>query len=539
MPSDFLPVGEFTMISDIDQQFKLASASLVEWSTAEPALEHIFRPVQIWLNGQGASFVSPIDPQPALSSASGTDPIIDALLVNVQAMLLKCPVAEGENTTDDNDNFIQDGTRFFSNLTGALHIDGVLSQLLKILPQLASSPQDDLQRHLLRLLPFLDRYTMLVQEQLVAHCQWTQALFKLDFILCSLLHTVAKQGFCKPPEADESGSVGGTTDAAGVGLGEGSGMENVSKEIEDESQVEGIQGNEDGANDPRDDAGDDNTIEMSEDFGGVLEDVPDDGSQNDGESDEESEAEPEEQLGDLDASDPTAVDEKLWGDEQGPQGKDEAGKTNDDRSEERKDDSDVVAKEDQQPHQKEPKEMEGNEDGSPETAEDAVSQEDAESEDRDEHSEANGAPVDDHVPDANTLALPDDIDLRLGDDMPEPDLGGESEEDLSDVGGPDNQNAPDDTVTEAESPSSPEAMDVDLPGQPQEAGDSADVPEEEHTQENVVSRPDVSAGDSGSAPNEPHDAEVEVKSMGLSSGGLGGAQGQSTGDTDRTQEHAE
>jgi midasin len=454
-------------------------------------------------------------------------------------MLLKCPVAEGENTIDDNDNFIQDGTHFFSNLTGALHIDGVLSQLLKILPQLASSPQDDLQRHLLRLLPFLDRYTMLVQEQLVAHCQWTQALFKLDFILCSLLHTVAKQGFCKPPEADESGSVGGTTDAAGVGLGEGSGMENVSKEIEDESQVEGIQGNEDGANDPRDDAGDDNTIEMSEDFGGVLEDVPDDGSQNDGESDEESEAEPEEQLGDLDASDPTAVDEKLWGDEQGPQGKDEAGKTNDDRSEERKDDSDVVAKEDQQPHQKEPKEMEGNEDGSPETAEDAVSQEDAESEDRDEHSEANGAPVDDHVPDANTLALPDDIDLRLGDDMPEPDLGGESEEDLSDVGGPDNQNAPDDTVTEAESPSSPEAMDVDLPGQPQEAGDSADVPEEEHTQENVVSRPDVSAGDSGSAPNEPHDAEVEVKSMGLSSGGLGGAQGQSTGDTDRTQEHAE
>jgi midasin len=532
MPSDFLPVGEFTMILDIGQQFKLVSASLVQWSKAEPVLEHIFRPVQTWLDGQDASLVFPIDPQPALSPVCSTDPIIDTLLVNVQTMLLKCPVAEGENTTDDNDSFIQDGTRFFSNLTGALHIDGVLNQLLVILPQLASSPQDGMQRHLLRLLPFLDRYTMLVQEQLVAHCQWTQALFKLDFILCSLLHTIAKQGFCKPPEADESGSVGDTTDAAGVGLGEGSGMENVSKEIEDESQVEGIQGNDDDANDPRDDAGDDNTIEMSEDFGGALEDVPDDGSQNDGQSDEESEAEPEEQLGDLDASDPTAVDEKLWGDEQGPQGKDEAGKTNEDRSEERKDDSDVVAKEDQQ---KEQKKMEGNEDGSPETAEDAMSQEDAESEDRDE---ANGAPMDDHVPDANTLDLPDDMDLRLGDDMPEPDLGGESEEDLSDAGAPDNQNAPDDTVTEAESPSSPEAMDNDLPGQTQEAGDSVDVPEEEHTQENVVSRPDVFAEDDGSAPNEPH-ADVEIKSMGLSSSGLGGAQGQSTDDTDRTQEHAE
>jgi midasin len=532
----FHPIGEFAMISDIGQQFELVSASLVQWSKTHSELEHVFRPVQTWLDSQDISLVSPINPQPALSG--GTDSIIDVLLVNVQAMLLKCPVVESDNTADD-DNFIRDGTRFFGNLTSVLRIDVVLSQLLTILPQLANLPQDDLQKYLLRFLPFLDRYAMLVQEQLSAHSQWTQALFKLDFILCSVLHTIAKQGFCKPPEGDESGLGGDTTDAAGIGLGEGSGTENVSKEIEDESQVEGIQGNEDGANDPRDDTTDDNTIEMSEDFSGALEDVPENGSENDSQSDEESEAEPEEQLGDLDASDPTAVDEKLWGDEPGPQGNDEAGKTNEDRSEEQGDSSDVVAKEDQQPQPKEPKGKKGDEDGSPETEEDIMSQEDAETENGDEPSEANGAPLDDHAPDANTLDLPDDMDLRLGDDMPEPDLGGESEEDLPDTGGSDNQNALDDAATEAESPLSQEAMEDEPPGQMQEAGEGGDVLEEEHTQENVVPRPDVSTGDSGSAPDEPHNADtIDITSTGQRSSGLGDAQGQSTDDMDQTQEPA-
>lgn len=527
------------MITNIGQQFTSISTSLAQWSEDEPALEHVFRPVQTWLDAQDVSLISPISPKSNQSSIGRADSIIDGLLINVQAMLSKCPITEGDTTADDNDNFIRDGSHFFGELTGALHVDGVFNQLLTILPHLVNVPQDDLPKHILRFLPFLDRYAMLIQEQLIAHSQWTQAVFKLDFVLCSIMHTIAKQGFCKPPESDESGSSGDATDAAGVGLGEGSGTENVSKDIEDESQVEGIQGDEDGANGPKNDPGDDNTIEMSEDFGGALEDVPDDGSQNDDASDEESQVEPDEQLGDLDASDPAAVDEKLWGDEQGPQGNDETEKATEDRSEEQGADSDVVAREDQRTQPKEPKEKAKEEVAGPETEEDTMPPEDTEMDDGTEHAEANGAPLDDHTQDANTLDLPDDMDLGLGDEMPQPDLNNESE-DVSDVENVHDQNISDDNDAEAESPSTPEAVDDEPPGQVQDTGDSGDVMEEEHSENNVVAQPDISAGEGGLTSHESQKADtVESAPMGQQSNGSGSRQGQSTEDRDQTQKQTE
>jgi midasin len=476
--------------------------------------------------------ISPISPRSTLeSSAGGADSAIDVLLVNAQAMLARCTTVEDNHSLDDSDNFIREGSRFFTGLTGVLHIEKVLRRLLELLPQLANSPQHNLQRSLLRFLPFLDRYAALVRDQLVSHCQWTQALFKLNFVLCSVMHTIAKQGFCKPPDTDETGSNGETTDAVdGVGLGAGSGMENVSKEIEDESQVEGMQGEENDVSDARNDTGDDNTIEMSDDFSGALEDVPDNNSQDNDESDEEGEAEPEEQLGDLDASDPTAVDEKLWGDEQGPQENDDTEKTNN-RSEEQGKDADVVAKDGEQPEPKEAKQEKSNKNGAPETTDDPVPEED-----EIQNPEANGAPLDDYVQDANTLDLPDDMDLGHGDDVPEPDIGGESEENVSDDGNPDTL---DDPCDDAESPTSPDAMGDEISEQVQEAHDSGDAPEEEHPQEPAVAQPDVSAGDGSLGPDEPQNVDnAGSTSTGQKSGGSGGGEGKSTEDRDRTQEQS-
>lgn len=536
--TDFSLIGEFAMVLNIGKQFTLISDSLAQWSEDVPALRYIFRPVQTWLDAQDVSSISLTRPQPPASSASGADSIVDALLINVQAMLSRCPVPEDGAISTDNDNFIRNGSRFYDELACVLHTDAILGRLRALFPQLAASPQDDLQGQILRFLPFLDRYAKVIRDYLVAHAQWTQALFKLDFVLCSVMHTIATQGFCKPPETDESGSGGETTDTVGgVGLGEGSGVENVSKEIEDESQVEGIQGDDGNANDRRDDAGDDNTIEMSEDIGGSLEDVPDSGSSNDNESDGGSQADPEEQMGDLDASDPTTVDEKLWGDEQGPQGNDETKKTNEDRSEEQTGESDVVAKEGQQ--SRAPKDKKGKDGDVTETAEDdTVPQEDTEMEDGNEQAEANGAPLDNHVQDANTLDLPDDMDLDLGDDMPEPDLSKECEEDVPDVGDPDTQSALNDVGAEVESPSTPQAVD-ESPGQVQETGDSGTIQEEEHSEENAVARPDISAGDGGSAPDELQSTDsVKSSSTGQRGSGSGGAENQSTADMDQTQEQA-
>ena len=135
------------------------------------------------------------------------------------------------------------------------------------------------------------------------------------------MHSVAKDGFCKPPEGEAGAGEGegSMEDAGGMGMGEGTGKENVSKEIEDESQVEGLQG-EAGEDEDIERAEEGDALEMSEDIGGKMQDVPDKEGEEEGDDDEkDDDEEPEEQVGNLDAMDPSAVDEKLWGDEGGPE----------------------------------------------------------------------------------------------------------------------------------------------------------------------------------------------------------------------------
>ena len=89
-----------------------------------------------------------------------------------------------------------------------------------------------------------------------------------------MLQTLSAQGFCKPPDLDDSKDGEDPAESVGgVGLGEGSGSQNVSKDIEDESQVEGLRG--DGQQDTMDNKGGKDAIEMSDDFGGDMEDIPD------------------------------------------------------------------------------------------------------------------------------------------------------------------------------------------------------------------------------------------------------------------------
>lgn len=538
-------LGEFTLLSDVCHQFKQTSAALGQWSNECPVLQYVFQPVQIWLDAQDISLPSPISSQSTTSLDGGGDSVIDTILVNVQIMLLRCSKFEDNSFQEDNDNYIKDSSHVVFGFTEALSMDGVFSQLLSVLPRLAALSHDEREQNINRFLPFLKRYITLAEDQLTIHSRWASALFKLDFVICSVMHTIATQGFCKPPETDDSGSGGDTTEStSGVGLGEGSGTENVSKEIEDESQVEGIQGEEEDKNKPRDDAGDDNAIEMSQDFGGAMEDVPESGSQDEAGSDDESEGVPEEQLGDLDASDPSAVDEKLWGDEKGPQDDEEQGKTNEDHSTEKEGDAEVVAKEGQQSQSKESKKGEEEKSGEEQAEEDNIDDmmlpEDAEMEDGDDRQDASGAPMDDHLQDADTLDLPDDMDLGLGDDAQEDGKGDHTEgvsepeelednlDDRMDTSAVDEGNAPE-----------PEPTEEDISGgQLQETADQQDAPEpEEQSDKDAVAKPDVSDGNATSDTNQAQNMDTkESASTGQEGSGSGGAGGGGGTNNDQTKE---
>ena len=418
-------------------------------------------------------------------------------MISIQTLTSRCPVTTDDEANEESQDYISNGYKFVRDFTHLLGLDKINAHIDALLIELSSCA--NFRPILTKVLPFLEIYLILVRDHLAVHNNWTKSLFKLVFVLCTVIQTLSQQGFCQPPEGDDnddSGGGEGEADTGGVGIGDGSGNDDVSKEIEDESQIEGLQGDDvenkehEGKHDNED------GIEMNDDFGGALEDMPDAGSENDAESDADDEPELDETLGNLDAS---AVDEKMWGDEKGPEdSRDSEDQTNQDHSKEQGDSSEVVGKESQEQKQKQSKEKRPEE--SEELDLEGKDESGAEENEGDESNDPNvsGAPMNDQVQEANTLDLPEDIDLS-GNDMGDESVNDDADMEQEDDGmGEENQPADDAT---------PDTNDDQMPDNALESqektcgvDDANEAIEGEHdddeaSREAVIAPPDVSEGD--------------------------------------------
>lgn len=469
------------------EHFTQIAACLRKWSSDRSTLLSRFTlPVLSWLEDSLIN-IQLADEATALAdkSAPRDEEVIDSLLVAVQTLLGICQtVQEGEE--EDRDNYIRDDTHLIRRLSEKLSLNRVLAALHSLFEQFTSASPDDLWTTASRVLPFVERYHDLVNAQVATHASWTKALFKLSFTLCSIVRTVAKDGFCQPTDTEgtEDGGEGQET-MQGAGLGEGTGDENVSKEIQDESQVEGLQGEDDANDEKVERAEEGNAIEMSEDFGGEMQDVPEEEDEGDEQSEDGSDVDPDEQVGNVDESDENAVDERLWGDEQGPEDKDNAGKTNQDHSKEQTGESEMVAKEEEQKSEKAQK-SEKEADESQE--QDQPMQDDMnESLPDEEPAGTDGAAIDEHIQEADTLNLPDEMEMDQ--EAQEQDPTGDVDDDLMDEG-------PDDEHTETGSVDDVEQTEVE--DDVQDASNHAvqdDVENAEETEDTAVAQADTHVGD--------------------------------------------
>ncbi|KAH7885416.1 midasin [Phlebopus sp. FC_14] len=535
MPAVWLH-DEYASINEATSHLIDLPAQLQKMSALCPRLTYILQPTEQWIREQG-SFSFPdaggLSQEP--SSSAYNFNIINALLITVQTLLKRCPDPEHiSNLAEDpapssepEDNYIRRGVQTTTTFTTLLDLPNLQSHLAITTTYLSKFPHRLRQQCLQQVLPFLQCFLAFSGELLESLARWTGALFKLDYVLCSVVHTLGTKGFCIPPETEDGGDAHGEAEkeVGGTGLGEGTGNENVSKEIEDESQVEGLKG-DDGEEDDRmerEQGTEENTIEMSEDFGGELEDVPDTGAEEEQEGQEEQEEdeeEPDEQLGGLDKSDPGLVDEKLWGDEDGKgdgEGEDELRQ---DRSESQQKESDIVAKEPKREketksrdggNQKENTELdrekdsaEVEEDGEVDEGEGPVPEEEQ------EPPNASGAPMDEHIPDANTLDLPEDMNLdeekdkECLDDINDEEFGEEEQlhEDQMDEfdEGQGDQPRKDDHDTAA---NEAESQRVDPPLQTEDKADEAEDDATEADEDSgAVARPDLADGDGDAGMNE-------------------------------------
>lgn len=395
------------------------------------------------------AFVGPFMPPPPVYQAErlaavwqSTDSLLEDLLVSAQQCAKSTRITEEDNNTIKPMPLLETSVR---NMTSSYRLDAITSSITQISNAASGGCQDGsvidgLKNVLARCVPFLHQYLSMCRKGTWHLARNVRSLYRVDYVLVNLFRTLAEKGFCKPSEAGEDDSKGGEgKEIEGMGLGAGTGKSNVSNEIEDESQVEGLkdedQGDEDEDNGEKQEK-EDQAIEMGDDFEGALSDADGEDEDEDGEDDDDGKDENDldEHVGDVD---PEAVDDKFWGDEneEEDQGKDD--KT-DRKDPNQNQDSEMTAKEDEEkksgkdnapePDKSDDTEDAASETDKPEDVEEAegLSEEGGDGQDNPEDDQSKD--VDAHVPEAEILDLPEGMDLDQ--DSQDGDLG----EDDGDVG---------------------------------------------------------------------------------------------------------
>ncbi|EJT98719.1 P-loop containing nucleoside triphosphate hydrolase protein [Dacryopinax primogenitus] len=168
-------------------------------------------------------------------------------------------------------------------------------------------------------MPFLEEYLQMTSLAIWEAARHNKATFKLAYVLHNVIRSIALKGFCGPQEdpAHEA-TANSRAEPEGTGIGEGTGAEDASAEVEDESQVEGTQRNtpvHGTAEQGEEQAHESDAFEMEQDFEGALNDVmmSSEGEDNDSDS-ERPDSDLDETVGGLDRMDPSVLDEKIWGD---------------------------------------------------------------------------------------------------------------------------------------------------------------------------------------------------------------------------------
>lgn len=493
--TEYFLLDEYDVVISAQDHITDTQNVLLEWERDHPELKHIILPLRDWLASQRSGRF-PRDPLPDPLDLN-TDQVIEELLKSIQFVLAVIPV--DPFPVPSQDNYIKDVSWLHSRIGSVLRVDSKVALLSSFIEHLAGHSPEDVKMNVARLLPFVQRYALLVGEHVSGTAKWLHSLFKLELATCSVMLNIASNGFCKPPDDEDSGAAGrGDEGADGVGFGEGTGNENVSKDVEDESQVEGLQNEtgEDNRKIDQDNEGD--AIEIDDDFQGELDDLPDTGPEEERNADEDEE-DIEERLGELDVGDPDTIDEKLWGegDDTGSQDDSRQGKAHDQQTTEPPNNSEVVAKENESspsanPSQENRHNQEGDDVNEAGSEGEATPKDQADEDNGEPSCSKDGAPLDDTVENAGFLDLPEDLNLEedprqsISEDGGDEGLG----DDLDPTSTPSKDN------DEAQTDIGPDVESLD--GQHLEGSEGEAGPECSHPDDDVTMQPDVQAGDGAS-----------------------------------------
>jgi midasin len=351
--------------------------------------------------------------------------------------------------------------------------------------------------------PIVQEYVNTCHRVLQQIATGHRALGKTSYVLCTTAATLLTKGFCEPAEQGDQGGESKGELETGTGLGEGEGAEDISKDIKDDedlselAQEKNKEEQEDEIED-EEDAVDMGEEEMEGEMGDKQQKEGDDEEDGDEKEDEED---MEEETGDVDDLDPTAVDEKMWDEKADDDDKEKEGDSS--KGKQNKGDELEAKKEDQKQQQGESGEQ-GDEEQREDDENGSEDEGGAEQEDDVRQQEKEG--MDEHVPEVDTLELPEDMQLD-GDDSDDDKEGGDEDgddlmDDLPDM--PENEPEKDEGKVEGEDQEE-KFPELDAPEEP----DTGNPEEKEGEDEEMGEEQGDGVQDDPENPEEPQSEDKD------------------------------
>ncbi|CAN9315252.1 unnamed protein product [Alternaria alternata] len=376
----------------------------------------------------------------------------------------------------------------------ALHAPHISETLQTLLDKMQHLHED---ANLQRIIALFTSVKPILDQYVATHKYIVNRFDALHASTANLLHRLSKsfiqigtQGFCQPPEKSNDPQKGKDDKLeSGTGLGEGEGAEDISKDIEDDEDLEDLaqeqKGEREGSIEEQEDAVDMGEQEME----GETEEVGEKEDKGD-ESGEEGDDDAQSEVGSVDDLGPSAVDEKMW---------DDGGKEDDAKDKEGKDDVGTEDQEEQVAAEKKEEEKSGEdnkEEAEDEKKEGEGEEEDMEMEGEDQEENVGAGEkeqMDPHAKEEETLDLPEDLNMDGQDDE------GKEDDDLGDMDMGDD--LPEDEMDPEVDPGQPDTMEEDI-GPEQEGEDEKNTTGHVEDEE----QPEGEQEDEGDEPMDDDDA---------------------------------
>ncbi|KAH8671889.1 hypothetical protein BGZ60DRAFT_514599 [Tricladium varicosporioides] len=424
LPNSLVSTEQLNLESAINCSIALLQEELLDINTRPRELAFILDQITPWTQITSSSITRTSSDRAIEELDQKLSIICDTILVAVEKH--KKTLADLPTTTEDSNWLIKNESALASSIK-SLHGESITTQIEEafvILRQLdlSSAPTGNSASAIFAVaLPIIQQYFNILRQSIVRYAQLHRATCKASYILSKTFIQIATQGFCTPSE--KSNAQEGQTEKleGGTGLGDGEGAEDISKDIQDDEDLDEL------AQEPKTEKGGEmedekDAVDMADgDMEGEMGDAGQEEGDDVDDGDSKSGDEMDEEVGDVDDLDPTAVDEKMWdgdgeqadkdqeGDEEkGKKGKDEqvATKENDKQTKE----SDGYDGEEEE----EEEEMGGAEQG------EEVKQDEAEKHDP-------------HAQEGEALDLPDDMELDGNEEEGSVDGDEDKMNDLSDI----------------------------------------------------------------------------------------------------------